>query len=150
MLRWAPSLGLGLRPPPPGCWEKTPALPPGTPSPLPIVVFQPLNAPPSLLQGELGGNVHGGRGHRGEACPQGPGPCNHPISRSLWPGRTQEMEVSNSQPGGVSTPRAIHPPPLLGLFPTLSTQDPLHPLFPPVLGPVVRELGWPQPGAGGY
>ncbi|CAI9174351.1 unnamed protein product [Rangifer tarandus platyrhynchus] len=123
-----------------------------TPSPPPVTVFQPPNAPPSTLQVELGGNVHGEQVMEVRPVPKAQVTVTT-LSQSLGGGGTQEIKTWDSQLVGVPIhPSPPYPPPASspGASSTLSTQHPHPPLFPPILGPVFRELGWPQPGSGGY
>ena len=101
--------------------------------------------------GKAGWKRAWGTGHGGEACPQGPGHCHHPEPE-LRGWRNPGDRDGDSQPGGVPIPPSAYPPPASspGASLTLSTQHPHPSLFPPVLGPVVRELGWPKPGSGSY
>lgn len=115
-------------PPPPraGCWEKAPAPPTVTPSPPPVTTFQPPNAPPSTLQVELGGNVHGEQVMEVRPVPKAQVTVTT-LSQSLGGGGTQEIKTWDSWLVGVP----IHPP--LHTLHLLPLPGPPRPSLPNIL-----------------
>lgn len=156
MLRWAPEPRPGSPPPPPLPHPRLAAgkgtcSPMVTPSPPPVTAFLPPNAPPTTLQVKLGGNVLGKQVMEVRPVPKAQVTVTT-LNQSSGGGGTQEIEMgTHSQVVSPSppTPHTLHLPPLLGP-PRPSLPSTLILLFSPVLGPVVRELGWPKPGSGSY